>query len=176
MQQARYTSGNLGHFGLAASDYTHFTSPIRRYPDLIVHRLLQNTLENKSKKEYPSTEILAEQANHLSKRERAAVNAEREMADRLKVFFMEQYLGENFKAVISGISDGVIFVELIDLFISGSIDISHLDDDYYLYDIKRHRFIGEITGKTYQLGATIEVTLLDVDHRRRRINFAPTKI
>ncbi len=176
MQQARYAADNLGHFGLAATDYTHFTSPIRRYPDLIVHRLLHLLLESKTYKETTGNELLAEQADHLSKRERTAVTAERDMADRLKVFFMEQYLGENFKAVISGISEGAIFVELIDLFVSGSIDIALLKDDYYLYDIKRHRFIGEISGKTYQLGAPIEVTLIDIDHRRRRIYFAPTKI
>ena len=176
MQQARYAAENLGHFGLAATDYTHFTSPIRRYPDLIVHRLLNSILENSTKRDTYSSELLTEQAAYLSKRERTAVTAERDMADRLKVYFMEQYLGENFKAVISGISEGVIFVELIDLFVSGSIDIALLKDDYYLYDIKRHRFIGEITGKTYQLGAAIEVTLLDVDHRRRRIYFAPANI
>jgi ribonuclease R len=175
MQQARYAAVNTGHFGLAATDYTHFTSPIRRYPDLIVHRLLHRILEKRATKESSDSRNLAEHAEHLSKRERTAVTAERDMADRLKVFFMEQYLGENFQAVISGISEGAIFVELIDLFVSGSIDISLLTDDYYLYDIKRHRFIGEITGKTYQLGAAIGVTLLDVDHRRRRIYFAPTK-
>lgn len=175
MQQARYDSNNLGHFGLAATDYTHFTSPIRRYPDLIVHRLLSAKLKKGSLPESADHERLSEQATHLSKRERVAINGEREMADRLKVFYMEQFIGEDFQAVISGVNEGVIFVELIDLFVSGSIDISLLNDDYYLYDIKRHRFIGEISGKAYQLGDEIKVTLLGVDRRRWRIYFAPSE-
>jgi len=175
MQQARYDPDNKGHFGLAATDYTHFTSPIRRYPDLMVHRFLDALLQNKPIKDSEKGPSLKEQAEHLSSRERAAVTAERDINDRLKVFFMEQYIGESFKAVISGVSENVLFVELLDLFVSGSIDISTLTDDYYLYDIKRYRLIGEISGKTYQLGASLDVTLVDVDHRLRRINFAPAR-
>ncbi len=175
MQQARYDPENKGHFGLAATDYTHFTSPIRRYPDLMVHRFLDALLQHKPIKDSEKRPSFKEQAEHLSSRERAAVTAERDINDRLKVFFMEQYIGENFKAVISGVSENVLFVELLDLFVSGSIDISTLTDDYYLYDIKRYRLIGEISGKIYQLGASLDVTLVDVDHRRRRINFAPAR-
>lgn len=175
MQQARYDSVNVGHFGLAATDYTHFTSPIRRYPDLLVHRFLQSMLDKREEGSTPGQESIAEMAKHLSGRERAAVTAEREMADRLKIFFMEQFIGESFAAVISGVSESVLFVELIDMFVSGSIDITALTDDYYLYDLKRYRLIGEITAKTYQLGDVLKVTLIDVDHRRKRINFAPTQ-
>jgi ribonuclease R len=174
MQQARYDPDNKGHFGLAATDYTHFTSPIRRYPDLMVHRFLDALLQKKPAQDHGKQPSLQEQAEHLSSRERVAITAERDINDRLKVFFMEQFIGESFKAVISGVSENVIFVELIDLFVNGSIDISTLTDDYYLFDTKRYRLIGEITGKAYQLGAQISVTLLDVDHRRKRINFAPT--
>jgi len=175
MQQARYSPENVGHFGLAATDYTHFTSPIRRYPDLLVHRFLQNMLTNQEKNTLPPFDTLAQQSNHLSKRERTAITAERDMADRLKIFFMEQFIGENFKAVISGLNERVIFVELLDLFISGAMDLSTLEDDYYLYDPKRYWFIGEISGKIYQLGAIIDVTLIDVDRHRQRINFAPAQ-
>lgn len=175
MQQARYSPENAGHFGLAATDYTHFTSPIRRYPDLLVHRFLQDMLAHQEKDTTPPFDTLAQQSNHLSKRERTAITAERDMADRLKIFFMEQFIGENFKAVISGLNERVIFVELLDLFISGAMDLSTLEDDYYLYDPKRYWFIGEISGKTYQLGATIDVTVMDVDRHRQRINFAPAQ-
>ncbi len=173
MQQARYSSHNQGHFGLAATDYTHFTSPIRRYPDLMVHRFLQALLMQKPLGGEKAETSLEEQAKHVSARERLAITAERDINDRLKIFFMEQFIGENFKAVISAVGENVLFIELLDLFISGSIDISTLTDDYYLYDAKRHRLIGEISAKTYQIGAAIDVTLLDVDHQRRRINFAP---
>jgi ribonuclease R len=173
MQQARYSSHNQGHFGLAATDYTHFTSPIRRYPDLMVHRFLQALLRQKPLRGEQGETSLEEQAKHVSARERLAITAERDINDRLKIFFMEQFIGEIFQAVISGVGENVIFVELLDLFVSGSIDISTLVDDYYLYDSKRHRLIGEISAKTFQLGAIIEVTLVDVDHPRRRINFAP---
>ncbi|MDJ0624125.1 MAG: ribonuclease R [Desulfocapsaceae bacterium] len=173
MQQARYSSGNTGHFGLAATDYTHFTSPIRRYPDLIVHRLLSALIEDVPLQQLPGEKRLVDQAVHLSSRERSAIAAERNVADRLKIFFMEQFIGERFKAVISGINESVIFVELIDLFVSGAVDVAKLTDDYYLFDGRRHRFIGDISGKIYQLGAAIEVVLLDVDLHRQRINFVP---
>ena len=174
MQQARYDSLNKGHFGLAASDYTHFTSPIRRYPDLMVHRLLQGLLNQKKSIVGKKDDItLAEMTRHLSERERAAVTAERDIVDRLKIFFMERFVGDTFKAVISGVSDNVLFIELMDLFISGSIAISALTDDYYLYDGKRYRLIGEITAKTYQLGDVLSVSLVDVDRKRKRLNFAP---
>ncbi len=170
MQQARYSCVNQEHFGLAATDYTHFTSPIRRYPDLIVHRLLNDYITREKTAYIPpeSAEM------HLSTRERVAINSEREIEERLKVFYMENRIGEHFKAVISGLLETVIFVELVDLFISGSMDISLLRDDYYLYDIKRYRFIGEISGKIYALGDEITVQLIDVDLRNRRIYFGPS--
>ncbi len=173
MQQARYDTDNQGHFGLAAMDYTHFTSPIRRYPDLIVHRLLQTMLLGKTTGKKSEETSLKEQAKFLSSRERVAINAEREMNDRLKIFFMEKFIGEEFEAIISGVNDSALFIELLDIFISGSIDISQLKDDYYLYDPKRYRLIGEISGKSYQLGNPVNVTLLSVDHNRKRINFIP---
>ncbi len=174
MPQARYDSENKGHFGLAASDYTHFTSPIRRYPDLMVHRFLQGLLNQETAVVQKKEDIsLEEMTRHLSERERAAVTAERDIVDRLKMFFMERFVGETFEAVISGVSDNVLFIELMDLFVSGSIAISALTDDYYLYDEKRYRLIGEITAKTYQLGDVLSVTLVDVDRRRKRLNFAP---
>lgn len=175
MQQARYDSCNRGHFGLAATDYTHFTSPIRRYPDLMVHRFLHNYLKQQEAITSPKNQqsVLIEHGQFLSSRERVAINAERDITDRLKVFFMSQFIGDTFNAIISGITETAIYVELINLFVSGVIEVTLLKDDYYLYDIKRYRLIGEITGKAYQIGAQLNVTLTDVDQRRRKIYFSP---
>lgn len=173
MQQARYSPDNCGHFGLAASDYTHFTSPIRRYPDLIVHRYLQAYLEKDLERSCPATSVLREHGTHLSSRERTAVNAERDMGDRLKVFYMEQFIGQDFPAVISGVTETCFFIELLDIFISGIVEIEHLSGDYFLFDLKRLRFVGEITGRSYQVGDEILVSLLSVDHQRKKIYFTP---
>ncbi len=175
MQQARYTRNNLGHFGLASTNYTHFTSPIRRYPDLLVHRQLIQFIESTpQKKEQPeSTAATQNDATFLSARERVAVNAEREINDRLKLIYMKDRVGESFTATISGISEFALFVEIQDLCVSGSIAIELLDDDYYLFDEKRFRFIGEISANTYQIGDIMQVILIDIDRLKRRISFAP---
>ncbi len=174
MQQARYDSANRGHFGLAATNYTHFTSPIRRYPDLMVHRYLHNYLQQqRSTPGGTQNAKLKEQGQYLSSRERAAINAERDIGDRLKVFFMTQFIGDTFEAVISGVTETAIYIELINLFVSGVIEVTLLKDDYYLFDVKRYRLIGEISGKAFQIGAQLRVTLVEVDHRRKRIYFLP---
>ncbi len=176
MQQARYAPDNVGHFGLAATDYTHFTSPIRRYPDLLVHRALSLLLlepQGKKRSTLEKHSNLKEIGSYLSGRERTAIDAEREMNDRLKVRFMEKRIGETFDAVISGVGNYAFFVELLDLFIGGAVSVSHLTDDYYLFDVKHHRLIGEITAKIYTIGQPLRVTLHSVDKSRNRINFIP---
>ena len=177
MQQAKYDAQNVGHFGLAASDYTHFTSPIRRYPDLTVHRTLQAFLIRNAKIRTRKKQTIStkEMGPFLSTRERIAVTAEREMNDRLKIRFMHGKTGESFDAVISGVSGSVIFVELIDLFISGGISLTSLKDDHYIFDAKNHRLRGKHSGKTFQIGDLIRVILLDVDLRQNRIYFGPEK-
>ncbi len=177
MQQARYDGKNVGHFGLAATDYTHFTSPIRRYPDLTVHRTLQTFLTRNDKvrtrkKESVSTK---EMGTFLSARERVAVTAEREMNDRLKIRFMHTKIGETFQAIISGVTGSVIFIELLNLFVSGGISLSSLKDDHYIYDAKHHRLTGKHSGRSFQIGDPITVGLLDVDLRRNRIYFSPVE-
>ncbi len=171
MQQARYDSVNLGHFGLAAADYTHFTSPIRRYPDLMVHRALYSFLRREKKATQKQAEQVREAGTALSVRERLAVSAEREMNARLNVRYMQKRIGQDFAAVISGVHDQALFVELTDLFISGAVSIRALKDDFYLFDPKRYRLIGERSNRTFQIGDLIRVTLLDVDTTRNRINF-----
>jgi ribonuclease R len=176
MQQARYDARNVGHFGLAATDYTHFTSPIRRYPDLLVHRALYDFISRSSEnKKNLSPENLKIIGPFLSTRERVAVSAEREMNDRLKVRYMQDKTGESFDAVISGVNGFAFFVELLELFISGSVAIGELRDDYYIYDQKNHRLMGERSAKMYRMGDLVRVTLLDVDPRKNRINFTLAK-
>lgn len=176
MQQARYSPENAGHFGLAASNYTHFTSPIRRYPDLLVHRALNNLLKKPDRESRPTSGTnrnLKDVGLFLSTRERVAISAEREMNDRLKLHFMENHIGETFDAVISGVNNFGFFVELLDLFISGSVAVAQLADDYYLFDAKQHRFIGETTANIYQVGRQLRVIAHSVDKSRNRINFIP---
>lgn len=173
MQQAQYSAKNVGHFGLSASDYTHFTSPIRRYPDLIVHReLLQLLAGNVAQKRTDSRQSrLAQAAEFLSARERTAVTAERDMSDRLKIGYMKNRIGESFEAIISGVTENALYVEIQDLCISGAIQVESLNDDYYLYDKKNYRLFGEITAKTYQIGDLVRVTVVDVDILSKRIQF-----
>lgn len=176
MQQARYDRKNVGHFGLAATDYTHFTSPIRRYPDLTVHRTLQTFLQrqvSKQNKKKTPGESIKDMGVALSARERVAVSAEREMNDRLKVRYMKDKVGEEFEAVIAGVNSSAIFVELLDLFVSGGISLSTLKNDYYIFDGQHHRIIAKHSGKTFQLGDLIRVRLEDVDTIRNRVNFSP---
>ncbi|MEN8198491.1 MAG: ribonuclease R [Thermodesulfobacteriota bacterium] len=179
MQQARYDRKNAGHFGLAATDYTHFTSPIRRYPDLSVHRTLQTFLQRNTKvrtRKKGQAHSSKEMGGVLSTRERVAVTAEREMNDRLKVRFMHDKIGEEFPAVVSGVTGSAIFVELLDLFVSGGISLTSLKDDYYTFDVKHHRLTGKRKGKSFQLGDLITVALQDVDLRRNRIYFSPVAV
>jgi ribonuclease R len=172
MQQAQYSAKNVGHFGLATSDYTHFTSPIRRYPVLIVHgdllRLLRNGHEQKRPRSQPSPKDAGE---FLSARERIAIMAERDMNDRLKIGYMKDRIGDSFEAIISGVTENALYVEIQELCISGSIPIESLGDDYYILDKKNHRLFGEISAKTYQIGDLIRVTVADVDILGKRIQF-----
>jgi len=175
MKQAHYSPQNAGHFGLASSHYTHFTSPIRRYPDLSVHRELILTIAKNDTAEGNQKKFinLQETGIFLSARERLAIRAEREINERLKARYMQKHIGENFEAIISGVNDFAIFVALKDTLISGSIGLSDLKDDYYLHDEKRYRLIGELSGRIYQLGDSIQVTLIDVDYSNNRISFTP---
>ncbi len=176
MQQARYQHDNTGHFGLGAEFYTHFTSPIRRYPDLIVHRLLCRMIiagssrKDKAGKAGPYRS-LQEAGLHLSDRERLAITAERDLADRLKCQFMQQRLGDRFQAVVSSITDSLFFVDLVEQLISGAVLLSSLTDDYYIHDWRKHRLIGDISGRIIQIGDLVEVVAVEVEADRGRIFF-----
>ncbi len=170
MQQARYSPENVGHFGLAAQFYTHFTSPIRRYPDLMVHRGLKQLLLQEKNKQ-TSDRNLREAGEFLSKRERVAVDAERDMLERLKVRFMENKIGETFDGIISGMSPFGLFIELTETMISGGIAIENLPRDNYEFAEKQHCLIGKKGGKKFQIGNMVKVQLISVDKRSRKINF-----
>jgi ribonuclease R len=169
MKWAKYSAKNLGHFGLASESYTHFTSPIRRYPDLIAHRLLKKALSKEEMK--VSEEVLAERADHLSDRERVAMEAEREILDRYRVRFMKDKVGEEYEGIISGMATFGFFVELKDIFVEGLVRMTSLHDDYYQYLEKKYCLVGERTHKTFRIGDEVRVRVDRVDIERRHIDF-----
>jgi ribonuclease R len=168
MKWAKYSPQNVGHFGLASDAYTHFTSPIRRYPDLIVHRLLKEALA-KGKADITEEE-LGKKTEHLSHRERVAMEAEREILDRYRVRFMRDKLGEVFEGVISGVMAFGFFVELKDIFVEGLVRITSLHDDYYHYQEKRYCLMGEKTHRVFKIGDPVRVKVEHVDTERRQID------
>ena len=173
MQQARYSEQSLGHFGLAARYYTHFTSPIRRYPDLIVHRLLRETFATGSlpldRQERLKT-VLPEIAEHASNRERLATEAERETTDMKKIEYMAQFVGEEFSGVISGVTAFGIFVEL-DNGVEGLVHVSTMTNDYYEYVEEQYAMIGERTRTRYRLGDEAVVILTRANVEERNLDF-----
>jgi len=171
MQRARYSPENVGHFGLAATFYTHFTSPIRRYPDLIVHRTLLNMLTQKKNQWISPARDLNQAGDFLSDRERKAVDAEREMTERLQVRFMEEKIGETFDGIVSGVTGFGLFIELLDHFVSGAVEITKIKDDYYHFDEKNYRLVGSHTNRIFQVGDLVRIKVAGVDIRQRRINF-----
>lgn len=170
LKQARYDVHPLGHFGLAMDDYTHFTSPIRRYPDLIVHRLLDlpGGLPSNDASFYPLEQV----ALQASERERASVDAERMAVDLKKIRFMGQHIGKKFFGTVSGVTGFGFFVELSDVLVEGLVPLSALNDDYYVYDEKHHVLRGESTRKTYRIGDRLEILVVRVDTERLRVEFA----
>jgi ribonuclease R len=199
MQRARYAAQNRGHFGLAMKSYTHFTSPIRRYPDLIVHRILRETLERGNRGEQSWQEIdlgqkralkivswavmdeeretrlrseLSAIGDHSSERERAADDAERELMQWRKAEFMAERVGDEFDGVITSVKDYGFYVELNEFFVEGLVHISTLTDDAYEYQERRHRLVGARTNRKYRLGDAARVFVNRVDRARRLIDFS----
>lgn len=180
MKQARYAADNAGHFGLASDCYCHFTSPIRRYPDLVVHRILKAALlvsssdnkgKNASKTLAIATEKLGEVAEQTSKRERVAMEAERDVVEMKKLQFMQKHVGEQFAGYITGVTNFGFFVELEELFVEGLVHISTLTDDLYNHAEKQHSLIGRRTGTIYRIGDAARVTVASVSPATRRIEF-----
>lgn len=194
MKQARYAADNVGHFGLASDCYCHFTSPIRRYPDLVVHRILKavfgsaqtagidsaqqsdrslSGVEGKriSRQLAIATERLGEVAEHTSKRERVAMEAERDVVEMKKLQYMQQHVGEQFDGYITGVTAFGFFVELTELFVEGLVHISTLSDDLYSHAEKQHSLIGRRSGKVFRIGDAVRITVASVSPGTRRIEF-----
>ncbi len=170
MSKAEYSTENIGHYGLAFSHYTHFTSPIRRYPDVMVHRLLQTYLD---KKPYPSKQTIEEACQHASQREQLATRAERDSIKYMQMVFMEDKVGQHFEGVISGVTERGLYVELTENKCEGMIRIIDIKGDFYHYDDRQHAFIGERTKKVFQLGDTITIKVKKVNILRRFLDFIP---
>lgn len=172
MKQARYTPENTGHFGLAANYYTHFTSPIRRYPDLQIHRIIKDNLRGRMKPEkiehYQS--ILPEVTKHASETERRADEAERETIKLKKVEYMQKHIGEVYDGVISGITKWGMYVELPNT-IEGLIHVANMLDDHYDYNERQYEMVGQHTGKVYKMGQRVYVRVIDADRLSRTIDF-----
>ena len=172
MKQARYTAECNGHFGLAAKYYCHFTSPIRRYPDLQIHRIIKYNLhhELKGKKEAKLIDRMPEVAKQCSLRERRADEAERETIKLKKAEYMEQYIGKMFEGAITGTTSWGCYVELPNT-VEGLVHVNEMADDYYIYDEEGHRFIGERTKQIYRLGDKVFVQVLKADVMTRTVDF-----
>src|SRR5215207_4984046 len=190
MQKARYAPLNLGHFGLAAANYTHFTSPIRRYPDLVVHRLLREIRQGDADAELREIrqgdadaarteeleEDLPEIARHTSEMERRADDAERELVQWKKVRFMADKVGDEFDGYITGVAAFGLFIELIEHFVEGMVHVSTMADDYYRFVDRAHILRGENTGKEYRLGDKVAVQVVKVDMERRQVDLGLVEI
>ena len=172
LKAARYSSENAGHFGLACECYTHFTSPIRRYPDLVVHRVLRKLARGGAKavaEEY--SEQLERVAEYCSMREREAMEAERESLETKQLIFMSDKIGDEFSGRITGVHSYGLFIELTDYLVEGLVHVSSLEDDYYIFMEEKHCLLGEHTGKSYRLGDEIRVQVVRIDLDRRRMDF-----
>ena len=171
MSKAIYTTQNIGHYGLHFSHYTHFTSPIRRYPDVIVHRLLQHYLTQKTP---PKTDDLEQHLKHCTDQEILATKAERDSIKLMQVKYISKYIGSTQKGSISGVTDRGVFIELVESKCEGFVRIQDLPDDYYYYDAAQLKMIGQQTKKEYQLGDPVQVTIEATDLIKRQIDLSIT--
>ena len=174
MKKAVYQPLNLGHFGLGFSHYTHFTSPIRRYADLVIHRLLRKASNGAYPPAYAKSlkHRLVPISKHISETERHAVEAEREAIKVMQVIFLKRHVGDEFEGIITGVVARGIFVRLKDVHAEGMVRVSSIDDDFYHFDNERHRLVGSRTRNVFRLGDTITVTIVSVDAQRREVDLA----
>lgn len=167
MSRARYDANNLGHYGLGADFYTHFTSPIRRYPDLVVHRLIKDRLAGKKE---PEAEQIAHMMQHCSKKEILATEAERESVQQKKVEYALDHVGQEFQGVIAGVSKFGVYIELEELLIEGMVHVRNLSDDYYEYDERSFSLVGTRTGRKFKPGDRARVIIASANIDKREID------
>lgn len=172
LSQAEYRAENSGHFGLALESYSHFTSPIRRYPDLLVHRAISHIIAGGKPCEYHySKKMMEEMGRNCSMTERRADEASRDVIFGLKCHYMKDRIGEEYEGIISGVTSFGVFVEIIDLYVEGLIHVTGLGNDYFHYDPVRHEMSGERTRKRYRLGDQVKIKVVRVDVEERKIDF-----
>ncbi len=171
MAKAVYSEKNIGHYGLAFKFYTHFTSPIRRYPDLVVHRLLKEYdrgMEHDRRVEWQDE--LGAICDHSSEMERVAMEAERESVKVMQVEYMKRHLGDVFQAIVSGVTNFGLFVEIHDILVEGLVRVRDMDDDFYIHDQKNYSLIGRYHGRRYRLGDKVQVQIASIDPEEREID------
>nr|HPQ94889.1 ribonuclease R [Thiolinea sp.] len=172
LSQALYGPDGIGHFGLALDDYAHFTSPIRRYPDLLVHRGIRHILQGGNKDNFPyGHNDMQSLGEHCSMTERRADDATRDVEAWLKCEYMQEHVGESFDGIISAVTGFGLFVELSGIFVEGLVHVTALTNEYYKFDPVRHRLTGQNSGRTFRLGDGIRVTVARVDLDERKIDF-----
>ncbi len=168
MSKAKYSTENIGHYGLTFDYYSHFTSPIRRYPDVIAHRLLQHYLDNEKS---PDAEAYEVDCVHCSNRERLASDAERDSIKYMQAKYLEQHVGEIYSGVISGVTEWGIYVELPDILCEGMVSLRDMNDDHYSLDQKNYQIVGMKSGITYRLGDAITIKVTNVSLEKKQIDF-----
>lgn len=178
MKKAKYDPESIGHYGLSTEFYTHFTSPIRRYPDLIVHRLIRTYLLNgdmSSKTLNHWKNSLDEIAKHTSAMERTAIEAERDVDDLKKAEYMSDKVGEEFTGIVSSVTSFGLFVELENT-VEGLVHISYMTDDYYNFNERSQALIGERTGSVYRVGEEVNVRVINVNMEEHAVDFELIKL
>jgi len=168
MAKARYSTINIGHYGLAFKDYAHFTSPIRRYPDLMVHRLLAHYLQQGESK---NAETYEKRCQHASEMERRAVEAERASIKYKQVEFMQDKLGMQFDGLVSGLTDWGIYVEIEENKCEGMVSIKSIADDFYEFDEEEYMIVGRHSGKKFEIGDEVRIEVLNANLSRRQLDY-----
>ena len=169
MSKAEYTTQNIGHYGLAFDYYSHFTSPIRRYPDVMTHRLLQHYLDGGNS---PSAAIYEEKCKHSSEMEYLASRAERDSIKYMQVKYMQDHKNQEFEGVISGVTEWGIYVEIKENKCEGMVRIRDIKSDYFIFDEKQYAIVGQSTKQLYQLGDTVVIKVKKTDLERKHLDFS----